>query len=111
MGVTTMCFEKLGAGLCAGIGALVLPALMSGTAPAQTLADPPVAAAAAVSAAQAPAGAGTAFFENTELGGLVDAYYAWYSTKQRVCSIASTRRTTSSSSRSAWRRSGLPRRL
>jgi hypothetical protein len=38
------------------------------------------AAAAEPAAAQAPAA--TTFFQSTELGGLVDAYYAWYSTKR-----------------------------
>ena len=41
----------------------------------------PVAAEPAA-AAQAPASPALAFFQNTELGGLVDAYYAWVPTKQ-----------------------------
>lgn len=82
MSVTTMCFQKMRAGLRAVIWALVLPALMAGTARAQTPDAKPLAATpAAASAVQAPAGAGTAFFQSTELGGLVDAYYGWYSTK------------------------------
>jgi hypothetical protein len=62
--------------------AAILSIIFAAHASAQTPADAPVAAAAAVSAAQAPASPGTTFFQNTELGGLVDAYYGWFSTKQ-----------------------------
>jgi hypothetical protein len=67
--------------MATGALVLLLGALRPATAAAQvTAVEAP--AAAEASAAQAPATGGTTLFENTELGGLIDAYYAWYSTKQ-----------------------------
>ena len=73
------------------VAGLALSALLAAPAAAQekqpfksvNFGAPIVAAAPAAAAvsAQAPAGGGTTFFQSTEFGGLVDAYYDWYSTK------------------------------